>query len=131
MSRTRGIARLPAYTLVIVLLACFLVLTFAVIMSGLVAVEWGRDRQAALDARAGQIIASAQAWSHRHAAELATGQSLVLPLGDLLPAEMAGTAELHCIQSATGDVLFTCKVTVQRAGRHLTRQAVWPRTAGK
>ena len=129
MSRTIGIARRPAYTLVVVLVTCFLVLAFTAIMSGLVVVEWGRDRQAVLDARACQIIASARAWSHLHAAELSAAQSVALPLGDLLPTGMAGTAELGCARSATGDVLVACEVRVERAGRHLTRQAVWPLAA--
>jgi len=49
---------------------------------------------------------------------------------DLAFDQMSGTAELHGIPSATGAVLVKCTVTVERAGRHLTRQAVWPLTAG-
>lgn len=129
MSRIVATARRPAYTLAVVLLMCFLVLAFVAIMSGLVVVDWGRDRRAALDACAAETIASARAWGDVHAAELASGQSVVLPLGDLLPTGMTGAAEVRCIQSATGDLLLKCEVSVERAGRRLTREAVWPARA--
>ena len=122
--------RRPAYTLVVVIVACFLVFTFAAVMSGLVALEWKRDRQAALETCACEAIASAQTWSDRHAAELLGGQAVTLPLEDLLPPATTGTLALHVMRSATGELLARCEVTLERAGRRLNRQALWPLPRG-
>jgi hypothetical protein len=123
MSRDRTTRR-PAYTLVVVLLTTFLVLGFATVMGGMVVLEWSRARQRTLEAQAAQVVASAQAWSRVHAAELATGQPVVLPVEDLLVPGTSGSATLRPARGEAGG-LVECELSVARAGRRLVRVVTW------
>jgi hypothetical protein len=124
MRRSR---RRSAYTLMIVLVTTFLVLAFAVLMAGLVVLETERERQAALDAAATEIIDSAQAWTRAHAPDVAADHAISLPVADLLPKGTTGTLELR--RPSVGDhQLVECEVRVERARHHLVRRATFPLT---
>lgn len=120
----------PGYILVLVLVASFMVMTFAVLMGRLAAVEFGRERQAQVAACAGQVMASARAWSRIHADEIPRDKPMELPIAELLPACVSGVVELHRLQAPGGTAVIACQVTLERAGRRLTRRAQWPVPTG-
>jgi len=121
--------RRPAYTLAVVLVTSFLVLVFAAIMGGMVVVEWSRARQRTLEAQATQVIASAQAWSRMHAAELATGQSVVLPVEDLLLPGTTGSVSVRQSTGVGGVRPVECELSLHRARQGVTRVVTWPEAA--
>lgn len=113
------------YVLVLVLVASFMVMTFAVLMGRLAVLEFGRERQAQVAACAGQLMASARAWSRVHADEIPRDKPVGLLIDDLLPAGVSGAVELRRLAAPGGEGVIACQVTLERAGRRLTRRAQW------
>ncbi len=125
MSRRTPHAR-PAYILMTVIVAFFIVLAFVTITQALVLLEWNRDRASDLDEVATQAMASARTWSRARVNELSPGREVTLPLDDVLPPDTTGTARLRCTKTDSGALRVECDITVARAGRERVRRALWP-----
>jgi len=114
------------FVMVIAIVLLFLVATFAVIVGRLAMREFDRERQAAMEACATQVIASAAAWSRRHVAEIGPDAPRTLSIDELLPHGTTGKVELRRAPASGGVVLIECQVHLKRAGRLLNRRVEWP-----
>lgn len=121
--------RRPAYTVLVVLATLAVVLAFAVVLGRLVVIEYQRDRQLRLEMWAGQVLASARAWSVVRAGELAADRPVGLPLEGVLPPEVRGRAIVQR-RAVDGGAVAVCELTLDAAGRRLRREAAWSLPGG-
>lgn len=129
MSTSAPLRRRDGFVLVVVLLTMAIVLLFALVVARYAVLEFGRERQAALEACAEQVIESARDWSLVHPSWLTDGAPCQLPLETLLPPGYAGQLELQRIRASDGQPIVQCRIMLQRAGRRLRQQAEWPLVA--
>ncbi|MCG3128533.1 MAG: hypothetical protein CHACPFDD_03422 [Phycisphaerae bacterium] len=124
--RMRRAAARAGYTLMLALMAAFIVLAFAATMGSLIAHEVRSDRQRRLEAQAAQVISSAMSWARVHPGELRDGAVVALPLGELVGGGLTGSAELRGAGRGAG-LWIMCEVRLECGGQRLTRRAEWAR----
>ena len=112
------------FTLVVVIVTSFLVLTFVTLSARLVIQERHRDTIALLTANADHALAGIRAWRQSRVAPPLSAEPTVIALDDLLDKPITGVASLRR-SIAAGVAVELCEVRIERGNTHVTKRGIW------